>query len=427
MGVRVGKFPVRRAAARKFAMRACAAAVCSVFSLGALGQAAVDQARTAAGQAAIERAQNTGVLAGLDRALKTPLEIVWLRTAAEADAWNEATLSQAAEGCGKTATPKVGCAVVGRTAWRYVFGGNAQFAPRPNEVARLVVSSLNLPDAPMSAGKLELSGSGRLFIVTPERAPGARPTNVAVILAAGSTLQITDVASPSIQIELKAPEERPLLLGNIATVDIGKMLALMVKPGVVNASEASVSKGGRIALRSGGEIQLAALVSAPGRLDVAPAPIQFARVVPPAAEDFTPLAAGLETRGTKINTEAVLLASLAPLAGMAGAEVLSNAIAVRLAPPAMDFTQDFTQIAAVIESPSKNVSAEPVHVAAAAPAKAPAIITAALAATPAPAPSSAEIARMRAEIEAEIARDRERLAQPRTVGAPAAKRFVLGV
>jgi hypothetical protein len=154
------------------------------------------------------------------------------------------------------------------------------------------------------------------------------------------------------------------------------------------------------------------------------------RLAPPAmdfTQDFTQIAAVLESADKSVSAEQILVASLAPLAGMAGAEVLSNAIAVRLAPPAMDFTQDFTQIAAVIESPSKNVSAEPVHVAAAAPAKAPAIITAALAATPAPAPSSAEIARMRAEIEAEIARDRERLAQPRTVGAPAAKRFVLGV
>jgi hypothetical protein len=50
---------------------ACAAAICGIFSVQALGQAA------------IERALTTGVQAGLERALKTPLESGTERAARE--------------------------------------------------------------------------------------------------------------------------------------------------------------------------------------------------------------------------------------------------------------------------------------------------------------------------------------------------------
>ena len=401
-------------------MRACAAAVCASFSATAMGQAAVDAARTAAGQATIDRAVATGFQAGLERALRTPLEVIWLRTAAEAEMWKEAALVQAAQGCEK-ASPKQGCAVVGRTAWRYVFGGNAQFAPRPNEVARLVVSSLNLPDVPMTTGKLDLTGSGRLYLVTPETPAGERPSRVAVILAAGSTLQITDAVSPSVQIELKAPESQPMLLGNLAAADIHKMLALLIKPGIVNASEASVENG-KVALRSGGEVQLAALLPSQRATDV---PVLLAKTQPvqaAPAEDFTQVAAALEARGEKVNTEAILLASLASVADVAGGEALTNAKAYRIE-PTIDLAQDFTKLAGIVESPGARLFAEPVIVAALAPA-APPVQVAAIAPRPEqPVSISAEIAHMRAEIEAEIARDRERLAQPRQL----AKRFTLGV
>lgn len=114
-------------------MRVCAAAVCSVFCLGALAQGAL----APAARTGIERAQGTGVFAGLQRSVTTPLEIVWLRTVAEIETWSHAEMRQAG---------------VGRTGWRYIFGGNAQFAPAPNEVARLVVSSLRLPKAPFTTG-----------------------------------------------------------------------------------------------------------------------------------------------------------------------------------------------------------------------------------------------------------------------------------
>src|SRR3954470_4387639 len=237
--------------------RVCAAAVCAAFSLNTFAQSALDQARTAAGMAAIDRAQSIGFLASLERAMKTPLEIVWLRAAAEESLWNDPALARTT--------------AVGRTAWRYVFGGNAQFSPPPNEIARLVVSTLNLPQGqgPINAGRLALSGTGRLYLVTPE-APGATPPDrLAMILAAGSTLHISDATSPAIHIELKAPDSAPLLLGNLATSDIGKALSLLVKPGSVSAFEATVAEGGKVALRAGsGDVQIAAILPDPAATDL---------------------------------------------------------------------------------------------------------------------------------------------------------------
>ncbi len=130
--------------------RLCAAAVCAAFGAGAMWSAG------ALAQSALDRAVSTGFLAGLDRAMKTPLEIVWLRAAADEALWKQAEFS--------------GTKPIGRTAWRYVFGGSAQYSPPPNEVARLVVSTLNLPQGSLAAGRLDLRGTGRLYIVTPETA-----------------------------------------------------------------------------------------------------------------------------------------------------------------------------------------------------------------------------------------------------------------
>jgi hypothetical protein len=308
--------------------RVCAAAVCAAFSLSAFAQSALDQARTAAGMAAIDRAQSTGFLAGLDRAMKTPLEIVWLRAAAEESLWNDPGLS-------RTST-------VGRTAWRYVFGGNAQFAPRPNEIARLVVSTLNLPQGPVNAGRLDLTGTGRLYLVTPEAPSATPPDRLAMILAAGSTLHISDATSPSIHIELKAPENRPLLLGNLATSDIGKVLALLVKPGSASAFEASVDLDGKVALRAGGEVQLAALLPGPGAADLR---IEVAQQRKPPVDQ-------------------VLIASLSP--ALPSAPTVDARKAGR--PSAPQLARDFSSVAAGLESPVKSAGFEPIVVASLAPA-----------------------------------------------------------
>lgn len=399
------------------AQQACAAAVSAAFSFCALAQGAL------APQAAIERAQATGVLAGLHRALSTPLEIVWLRTAAEIETWSNGELSRA---------------TVGRTGWRYIFGGSAQFAPAPNEVARLVVSSLKLPKAPLTTGKVDLAGSGRLFVIAPE-APAAS-ADVALILAAGSTLQISDAASPGLQVELKAPAHRALLLGNLASTSVHKMLALLVKPNAVNASEASVSDG-KVALRSGGEMVLAALVdgrSEPLATQLAVAPAPAPEPIRETAQDIAVATIEAAPLQTPIQSVPEVVASVAPIeTPIATVEPVEAPIEMAAAPSAPVVIAPIEPPVAVAIAPVAPIEA-PIAVAApaeATPVPPTPIQTAALhiesgraqPSVPKAASPSADVARMRAEVEAEIARDQERLAQQRTLAAPAGKRFVLGV
>ena len=455
------------------AMQAGAAAVCAALGICALAQGPLVP------QAGIERAQATGVVAGLQRALGTPLEIVWLRTAAEVETWTNAGLAQA---------------TVGRTGWRYIFGGNAQFAPAPNEVARLVVSSLKLPKAPVNTGSLDLAGSGRLFIISPEAPGSAAPAQVALVLAAGSTLQVSDTASPGLQIELKAPQHRPLLLGNLASASVRRMLAFLVKPDAINASEASL-RDGKLALRTGGEVELAALVegpTAPSAPAVAvaavrePAPIEssvqvavavvqkeeaaavaavFDTPVPPAEirpEPPSVVATVEYTVSTPVEEPAAAPAIDAPVAVAAVEESIPEAPAPA-EPAQVEVAAVEPPAAPTVEAPKENVQAEPapaeparVEIAMIAPPAAPVeapvpaapaepvaakpepVVVAAIHAKPviaiieasppqAKTPQQAvDIERMRAEIEAEIARDRERLAHQHGLAAPA-KRFVLGV
>ena len=370
--------PGRKKPSRNFAVRACAAAVCAVFSASTMAQSAAEQARTNAGQALITSAQSTGFLAGLDRALKTPLEVIWLRTASEASIWDEGSLSQATQACGNGARAQNGCVVVGRTAWRYVFGGNAQFAPQANEVARLIVSSLKLPESPLTSGKLELSGTGRLYLITPE-STAPRKAHLAVVLAAGSVLTISDAAAPAIQIELKASETQPLLLGNLATAEVSRMLSLLLKPGAVNASEASVDAHGRVALRSSGEVQLAAIVPGSGRLDVQPAtaiaraePLTIASLVPAglvapvgiagnavhraatalfSGQEFPGFTAAFQALGDSVATARTMVASLAPHSAplVEPRSMSASARAVPMAP----LGDPYTNTAAVLEAPAR--------------------------------------------------------------------------
>jgi hypothetical protein len=399
-------------------MRAGGAAACAVAAFGALAQGLPTPS------AAIERAQSMGVIAGLQRALSTPLEIVWLRTAAEIEAW---------------ASDSLAGATVGRTGWRYIFGGNAQFAPAPNEVARLLVSSLSLPRAPISAGKLDLSGRGRLFVISPEAPGRAAPSQVALVLAPGSTLQVSDTATPGVQIEIKAPERRPLLLGNLASANVRRMLALLVRPGAVSASSASVQDG-KVALRTGGEIELAAIVDGRTRpsepsvaVAAAPAP-KVAEIVVAAAKVPLPEVPPVEAPAVLAAAveEAPALVAVAPIAPIEATPAAPIEIAAIHPEPVATLEPAVAPPASVEVPPAPAVEVEPVP-ARPAPVAVAAIrakpVIAIIESSPAVAGSpqqTASIERMRAEIEAEVARDRERLAHPHASGAPA-KRFVLGV
>jgi hypothetical protein len=142
-------------------------------------------------------------------------------------------------------------------------------------------------------------------------------------------------------------------------------------------------------------------------------------------------------------TERALVASLVP-----ASMPVVTAAAMKPRPARVetggDIALDAAVIAATAETPSRVeraisaspavAKAAPVQIAALAPATGALEFKASPArSTAAAEPKSAgtpDLARMRAEIEAEIARERERLAahfKPQVIGAPAPKRFVLGV
>lgn len=159
------------------------------------------------------------------------------------------------------------------------FGSGARI-----DVAGLVASSLQLSDADFIAGRLRFSGAGSegsvinhgaittplggsvaLLGPTVENTGMVRAPSGDIILAAGKTVQLVDTAFPSIQIEVSAPADRPLTLGPLGS---GNVFAYVVKQsGTLNASAAEVGDGGRIALRSAGDVQLApsSMIAALGR------------------------------------------------------------------------------------------------------------------------------------------------------------------
>jgi len=152
------------------------------------------------------------------------------------------------------------------------------------DVAGLVASSLSLSDSDFIAGRLRFSGNGserrvvnyggittpvggRVVLVAPqvENSGMIRTPSGDIVLAAGSTVQLADAAFPSIQVEVSAPSDRALALGDLSPS--GNVFAYLVKQsGLLNASSAAQGDGGRVALRSAGGIQLtpASIVEAGG-------------------------------------------------------------------------------------------------------------------------------------------------------------------
>ncbi len=205
-------------------MRACAAAVCGAFALAAVAQEA-----TRLRQAEV----------GLERATQVPHEIVWLRDEVLAEIWRQNPgLGQALRSCATGALGKEACAVGAKPPSRNAFG------------------------AGWFAGAGSRAVGGGVFLVAP-RAQGAALVRVPsgeILLAAGSSVQLVDAAFPDIRIELRAPDDRALPLGNLVTAEPGKVFGLLARPAeAVSASAASFIDGGRVALKASGEVQLAAL------------------------------------------------------------------------------------------------------------------------------------------------------------------------
>jgi filamentous hemagglutinin family protein len=138
------------------------------------------------------------------------------------------------------------------------------------DVAGLVASTLNIRDEDFLAGKLAFTagatagtltnqgaittpGSGHVYLIAPDVENSGIITSPKgeVLLAAGKSVQLVDVGTPDLRVEISAPGNEARNIGNIAAAAgrIGIAGALARNSGTLNASSA-VEEGGRVFLRA---------------------------------------------------------------------------------------------------------------------------------------------------------------------------------
>jgi len=142
------------------------------------------------------------------------------------------------------------------------------------DVAGFVASTLNMSNADFLSGRRAFSGSGaegkivnqgeiltpaggKVYLIAPQvenqgiiRAPSGE-----IVLAAGSTVRLVDSNFPSIQVEVSATD-KDIPLGTLG--GNGVFAYLVKQAGVVSASAAGIGEGGKVVLKSAGEVQVAA-------------------------------------------------------------------------------------------------------------------------------------------------------------------------
>ncbi len=153
------------------------------------------------------------VQVGLERATRLPLEIVRLQADIQADMWKDPALAQLMPDCSRLGAPKEGC----------------------------------------SLARFQVTGAGKVFVVASPEASSSDLLPVPagrLVLAPGSTVQLVAAGLPSIQIEIRAPADRPLYLGELASSDVGRILSLLVPQAGLSASAADVLPQGKVALRA---------------------------------------------------------------------------------------------------------------------------------------------------------------------------------
>ncbi len=303
------------------------------------------------------------VRVALDRALGTPMEIVWLREELLAQLWREnPALAQRSAACAAPGGLREGCVIGSRPAQRYHLGAGSP------------------------------AGRG-IYIVAPRagysglaRAPGGE-----LVLAAGGAVQLVDGAYPDIRIEIRAPADRPLPLGNLVSADIHRLAALLAQPQAPRvpvqkrtlvASAAplpDIDQRTRVAVRANGEGNAADVVLYAPAVEKSEA----ATFVPlPDLDQRTHVAVSANGEGN--GTEVVLYAP----------------VAEKIIVASMAALPDIDQLTrAVVQANGEGNGIEVVVYAAPAAATVPVALAA---------PS--DIARLRAEIEAEIERERARVA-----------------
>ena len=147
-----------------------------------------------------------------------------------------------------------------------VFGASARI-----DVAGLVASSLDLSDADFLGGKLKFTetpaagavvnegamatpSGGQVYLVgaSVENKGLIKSPQGEVVLAAGRSVELVDPGTPNLRVEVTAPDNKAVNLGEIAT-DAGRIgiyAGLVSQSGTIEANSAQVTEVGHIVLRA---------------------------------------------------------------------------------------------------------------------------------------------------------------------------------
>jgi filamentous hemagglutinin family protein len=156
------------------------------------------------------------------------------------------------------------------------------------DVNGLVASSLNITDADFIAGNKTFQAGagaiagtvrnegtittpkgGQVFLIAPdvENAGVITTPKGDVVLAAGNSVQLVDSSDPDLRVEISAPGNQALNLGQVIAKGgrIGIYGALVNQRGTANADSAAMGENGRIVLKASGAVTLdAASVTSAG-------------------------------------------------------------------------------------------------------------------------------------------------------------------
>jgi filamentous hemagglutinin family protein len=153
-----------------------------------------------------------------------------------------------------------------------VFGAGAQI-----DVAGLVASSLNLSNADFLAGRLRFTDTpgaglvnnqgaittpsgGQVYLIAPDVKNSGIITSPQgeVILAAGRSVEIVDAGTPTLRVEITAPDTQAVNVGQIVANSgrIGIYAGLIRNSGVIKADGIVIGKNGEILLKATNNVTL---------------------------------------------------------------------------------------------------------------------------------------------------------------------------
>lgn len=158
------------------------------------------------------------------------------------------------------------------------------FAPGSQvNVAGLVASTLNLSNDDFLAGRLRFQeqpgagkitsqgtiqtvNGGQIYLVAPsvENAGILVAPNGDVILAAGKSVSLVDARNPEIAVEIDAPQNAALNLGQIVARNVSILAGAIRNTGSIDADAAVLGDGGRILLKATDSAQIAGTLTARG-------------------------------------------------------------------------------------------------------------------------------------------------------------------